>query len=184
MTSRLLQAVPGPRNVVSSKEPAGDPMIELTIRPSRVEDVPLILQLIRELAEFENLAHQVLATEDSLGEALFGSRRVAEALVGLRLNEIVAYAIFFDTFSTFLGKPGLYLEDLYVKPTHRGRGVGRALLREVASIAIDRGCGRLEWSVLDWNERALSFYRELGAEPVSGWTVHRLSGTGLIQLSR
>ncbi len=159
-------------------------MTELTIRPSRAEEVPLVLQLIRELAEFEHLSHQVVATEDSLRESLFGSRRVAEALVGLWSNEIVSYAIFFDTFSTFLGKPGVYLEDLYVKPTHRGRGIGGALLREVASIAVERGCGRLEWSVLDWNEQALSFYRELGAEPLSGWTVHRLSGRSLVQLSR
>ena len=154
-------------------------MTELTIRPPRAQDVPLILQLIRELAEFENLAHQVVATENSLRESLFGSRRVAEALVGLWSGEMVSYAIFFDTFSTFLGKPGLYLEDLYVKPTHRSRGIGGALLREVASIAVECDCGRLEWSVLDWNERALSFYRELGADPVSGWTVHRLAGRSL-----
>ena len=159
-------------------------MTELTIRPSRAEDVPLILQLIRELAEFENLSHQVVATENSLRESLFGPRRVAEAVVGLWSDEMVSYAIFFDTFSTFLGKPGLYLEDLYVKPTHRGRGIGGALLRKVASIAVERGCGRLEWCVLDWNERALSFYRELGAEPLSGWTVYRLSGRSLVQLSR
>ncbi len=146
--------------------------------------MPLILQLIRELADYESLAHEVVATENSLLESLFGSRRVAKALVGLWSDEIVSYAVFFDTFSTFLGKPGLYLEDLYVKPTHRGRGIGRALLSEVASIAVERGCGRLEWSVLDWNEPALSFCRKLGAEPVSGSNVHRMSGSALIQLSR
>ncbi len=158
-------------------------MPELEIRFATEDDVPLILAFIRELAEYERLSHEVVATEEALRDSLFGNRRFAEVLLGYRGGSPVAFALFFHTFSTFLGKPGIYLEDLYVRPEFRGAGAGRALLVHLARLAKDRGCGRLEWSVLDWNEPAIRFYRGIGASPVGGWTVYRVTGKALEDLA-
>ena len=154
-------------------------MPELEIRAATEEDVPLILSLIKELAEYERLSHEVVATEEALRDSLFGERPVAEVLIGQLGDEPVGFALFFHNFSTFLGKPGIYLEDLYVRPEFRGAGIGRALLVHLARLARERGCGRLEWSVLDWNEPAIGFYKKIGASPVSGWTVYRVTGEAL-----
>jgi GNAT superfamily N-acetyltransferase len=158
-------------------------MPELEIRAATEDDVPLILSLIKELAEYERLSHEVVATEEALGDSLFGERPVAEVLIGHLGDEPVGFALFFHNFSTFLGTPGIYLEDLYVKPGYRGMGFGRALLVRLAKLARERGCGRLEWSVLDWNEPAIGFYRGIGASPVSGWTVYRVTGEELEDLA-
>ena len=158
-------------------------MPELVIREATVEDVPLLLTLIRELAEYERLLHEVLATEDMLREALFGERRVAEAVIGYHDGGPAGFALFFHNFSTFLGRPGLYLEDLYVRPEHRGKGFGRALLAHLARLAKRRGCGRLEWCVLDWNEPAIKFYKSLGAAAMGEWTVYRVAGESLDRLA-
>jgi len=147
------------------------------------DDVPLILSFIRELAEYERLSHEVVATEEALRNALFGERRVAEVVLGYLGDDPAGFALFFHNFSTFLGKPGIYLEDLYVRPGYRSAGVGRALLVHLARLATERGCGRLEWSVLDWNEPAIGFYRGIGASPVSGWTVYRVTGEALEDLA-
>jgi GNAT superfamily N-acetyltransferase len=147
------------------------------------EDVPLILSLIRELAEYEKLSDEVVATEDGLRDSLFGERRYAEVLIAEHGGAPAGFALFFHNFSTFLGKPGLYLEDLYVKPAFRGAGIGKKLLVRLASLAIGRGCGRLEWWVLDWNEPAIGFYRSVGAEPMDDWTVYRVSGSALEDLA-
>jgi GNAT superfamily N-acetyltransferase len=154
-------------------------MPELEIRAATEEDVPLILSLIKELAEYERLSHEVVATEEALRDSLFGERPVAEVLIGHLGDEPVGFALFFHNFSTFLGKPGIYLEDLYVRPEFRGAGIGRALLVHLARLARERGCGRVEWSVLDWNEPAIGFYKKIGASPVSGWTVYRVTGEAL-----
>jgi GNAT superfamily N-acetyltransferase len=146
------------------------------------EDIPQLLALIRELAEFEKLLDQVSADEATLAEALFGPNRVAESVLAELNGEIVGFAVFFHNFSTFLGRAGLHLEDLYVRPHARGKGVGGSLIRFVAKIAVARRCGRLEWSVLDWNTRALDFYRRLGAVPMSDWTVQRVTGEALGRL--
>ena len=159
-------------------------MNDFEIRAGTEADVPVILALIRELAEYEHLTHEVVATASGLRNALFGERRVAEVLLGCLRGEVVAFAVFFHNFSTFLGKPGLYLEDLFVKPDYRGKGFGGAMLRHVARIAKRRDCGRLEWSVLDWNEPALRFYRNLGAQPMKDWIVHRLAGEALENLAQ
>jgi GNAT superfamily N-acetyltransferase len=145
-------------------------------------DVPLLLEFIGELAQFENLRDQVVADEATLTEQLFGSRRVAEAVIAELGSEAVGFAVFFHNFSTFLGRAGLYLEDLYVRPHARRRGVGRALISFVAKIAVERRCGRFEWSVLDWNTHAIDFYRSLGAVPMDEWTVHRMTGAALERL--
>jgi GNAT superfamily N-acetyltransferase len=158
-------------------------MPELEIRAATEDDVPLVLSLIKELAEYERLSHEVVATEESLRHWLFGERRVAEVLIGRHGVEPAGFALFFHNFSTFLGKPGIYLEDLYVRPEFRGAGIGRALLIHLARLARARDCGRLEWSVLDWNEPAIGFYKGIGASPVSGWTVYRLSGEALDELA-
>ena len=159
-------------------------MTDFEIRTATEADVAVILALIKDLAEYERLAHEVVATERGLRDSLFGERRVAEAILGCFRGEAVAFALFFHSFSTFLGKPGLYLEDLFVKPAYRGRGFGSTMLRHVASIAKERDCGRLEWSVLDWNAPALRFYRNLGALPLKDWIVHRLTGEALENLAR
>ena len=147
----------------------------LDIRFARQEDVPSILSFIKDLAEFEKLSHEVVATEEKLKATLFGSRPVAEVLIAEWEGRPAGFALFFHSYSTFLAKPGIYLEDLFVRNEYRSRGIGEALLRHLASIAKERSCGRLEWSVLDWNERALKFYRGLGAQPMSEWTVQRMT---------
>ena len=152
-------------------------------RSATGDDVPLILSLIEELAEYERLSHEVVATEEALRDSLFGERPLAEVLICHHGDEPAGFALFFHSFSTFLGKPGIYLEDLYVKPEYRGMGLGRALLVHLAKLASERGCGRLEWSVLDWNETAIAFYRGVGASPVSGWTVYRVAGEALEELA-
>ncbi len=141
--------------------------------------MPLILSFINELAEYERLSHEVVATEEALRAHLFGERPMAEVVIGQDGENPAGFALFFHSFSTFLGRPGIYLEDLYVRPEFRGRRIGRALLVHLARLAKERGCGRLEWSVLDWNEPAIGFYRDLGASPVGGWTVYRVSGEAL-----
>jgi len=155
----------------------------LEIRAATEDDVPLILSLVKELAEYERLAHQVVATEEVLRASLFGERPVAEVLIGHYGDEPAGFALFFHNFSTFLGKPGIYLEDLYVRPRYRGRGFGKTLLTRLAKLAKERGCGRLEWWVLDWNEPAIRFYRALGAVPMEDWTVYRLAGESLDELA-
>ena len=155
----------------------------ISVREATEEDVPLILSLIGELAEYERLSHEVVATEDGLRENLFGGRRYAEVLIGERDGSAAGFALFFHNFSTFLGKPGIYLEDLYVRPEFRGSGLGRALLARLARLAVDRGCGRLEWWVLDWNEPSIGFYEKLGAVPMDDWTVYRVDGGALAELA-
>ncbi|MCU0975764.1 MAG: GNAT family N-acetyltransferase [Steroidobacteraceae bacterium] len=150
-----------------------------TLQPVTRADVPELLALIRELARFERLEHEVVATEALLAEALFGATRNAEALIGRKGGEAVGFALWFHNFSTFVGRRGLYLEDLYIRPEHRGRGYGRAMLTHLARLALERGCGRMEWAVLDWNVRAEDFYRSLGAEPKSEWRIFRLAGPAL-----
>jgi GNAT superfamily N-acetyltransferase len=147
------------------------------------EDVPLILSFIRKLAEYERLAHAVVASEEGLTEALFGPRPAAEVILTEWEGEPAGFALFFTTFSTFVGRPGLYLEDLFVEPWLRGKGIGKALLLRLAQLAVERGYGRVEWSVLDWNEPAIGFYRSLGAVPMDEWTVYRLSGEALERLA-
>lgn len=154
------------------------------IRPATLADVPSIARLIRALAEYEKLAHAVVLEEASLREHLFGPRPFAEVLLAEAAELVIGFALFFHNYSTFLGKPGIYLEDLFVMPEHRGRGHGKALLVELAEIAIARGCGRVEWSVLNWNEPSIHFYRALGAAPMDEWTVFRLTGDALERLAR
>ena len=151
----------------------------LIIRDAVEQDVPLILSFIRELAVYEKMLDDVVATEDGLKEHLFGERRVAEVLVAEWEGAPVAFALFFHNFSTFLGRPGIYLEDLYVKPEMRGKGIGKAMLSHIANTAKKRGCGRFEWSVLDWNEPAITFYRSIGAVAMDEWEHFRLSGEAL-----
>jgi GNAT superfamily N-acetyltransferase len=153
------------------------------IRPARVEDVPVILQLIRDLAAYERAPDEVVATEELLVDVLFGQKPVAEVLLALEGKLPVGFAIYFYNFSTWLGRAGLYLEDLFVNPEKRGKGYGRALLVELAKIARDRGCGRMEWAVLDWNEPAINFYRALGAKPMHEWTVFRLTREEIAKLA-
>jgi GNAT superfamily N-acetyltransferase len=153
------------------------------IRPATEDDVPIILSLIRELAEYERLSHEVVATEGLLRESLFGERRGAEVLIACCKGAPAGFALFFHSFSTFLGRPGIYLEDLYVKPEFRGRGIGRALLTHLARLAEERGCGRLEWAVLDWNEPAIKLYKSIGAVPMDEWTVYRVTGEALETLA-
>jgi GNAT superfamily N-acetyltransferase len=156
--------------------------IRMTLRAATVADVPQILAFIRALADYERLLHEVVATEDGLRHALFGPRPYAEVVLAEHDGVPVGFALFFHTFSTFLAQPGIYLEDLFVVPEARGRGVGRALLAHLARLALERGCGRVEWAVLDWNAPAIRFYESLGARPNSEWTVYRLSGDSLTSL--
>lgn len=153
------------------------------IRPARIEDVPAVLQLIRDLATYERAPDEVTATEEQLVEVLFGARPSAEVLLAFEQATAVGFAVFFHNFSTWLGRPGLYLEDLFVKPKMRGKGYGRALLVHLAKIARERGCGRMEWAVLDWNDSAIQFYHKLGAKPMDEWTVFRLTSYGIAKLA-
>ena len=153
------------------------------IRTASKEDVPVVAELIRGLARYEKLEHEVVMTEDLLAAGLFGERAYAEVLLAVDEERPVGFALFFHNFSTFLGRPGIYLEDLFVVPEERGSGVGRALLEHLARLALDRGCGRLEWAVLDWNRDAIAFYERLGARPNSDWTVYRLTGEALSALA-
>lgn len=150
-----------------------------SIRPATSADLPLIASLIRELAEYEKLSHEVRFDEAVLGEQLFGERPYAEVLIGEADGEAVGFALFFHNFSTFEGRPGIYLEDLFVRPAARGKGLGKALLVELARLAVARGCARLEWWVLDWNEPSIGFYKSLGARPMDEWTVMRVDGEAL-----
>jgi GNAT superfamily N-acetyltransferase len=152
---------------------------EFEIRWMTEKDIPLILSFIKELAEYERLSHEVVATEDGLRESLFGEHRVAEVIIGYYRSHPAAFALFFHNFSTFLGRPGLYVEDLFVRPEFRGKGLGRTMLAYIAKLAKARNCGRLEWWVLDWNDPAIELYRSLGAVPMDEWTVYRLTGEAL-----
>src|SRR6266481_2354280 len=154
----------------------------LNIRWAKRDDVPVIRQLIRDLATYERAPNDVTATEDGLLEVLFGDKPAAEVRLAFEAEIPVGFAVFFHNFSTWLGRPGLYLEDLFVKPEYRGKGYGRALLVDLAKIARDRACGRMEWAVLDWNEPAIKFYRALGAKPMDEWTVFRLTRDGIADL--
>ena len=153
------------------------------IEPAREAHVPLLLRFIKDLAEYEKLAHEVEATEASLHASLFGPSPAAEAVIGFVGETPVGFALFFQTFSTFLARPGMYLEDIFVPPQFRGNGYGRQLLAHLAGIAVERGYGRMEWSVLDWNELALGVYRRIGARAMDEWTVHRLTGDTLRRLA-
>ncbi len=155
----------------------------LTFRYAQPKDVPLILQMIKSLADYEKMADQVVATEALLEEWLF-QRKKAEVIFGMIDGAEVGFALFFHNFSTFLGRAGLYLEDLYVKPQYRGRGFGKGMMRKLAQIAVERGCDRLEWSCLDWNQPSIDFYLSLSAQPMSDWTVYRLSGDTLKEFAQ
>lgn len=154
----------------------------ITFRNAEEKDISLILYFIRELAEYEKMLDEVVATEDLLREWIFEKKK-AEVIFAVVGGEEVGFALFFHNFSTFLGRAGIYLEDLYVKPEHRGKGCGKALLKRLAQIAVERGCGRLEWSCLDWNKPSIDFYLSLGAEPMSEWTVYRVAGDTLSKLA-
>lgn len=153
------------------------------IRFATETDIPLIVDFIKRLAEYEKLAHEVQVTEEILQANLFGDKRHAEVLLAYEGDVAVGFALFFHNFSTFLGKPGIYLEDLYVNPEHRGKGYGKQLLSTLAKLALDRGCGRFEWWVLDWNKPSIDFYQSLGAEPMDEWTTFRVTGNNLIKLA-
>lgn len=155
---------------------------DFKLRFAEQKDVSLILEFIRELAEYEKMLHEVVATEEVLNESLF-DRKIAEVIIGEWRNKPVSFALFFYNFSTFLGKPGIYLEDLYVKPEMRGQGIGRIMLSFLAKLALERKCGRLEWWCLDWNEPSIQFYKNLGAVPMEDWTVYRVSDEGLDRLA-
>lgn len=154
----------------------------LTFRYAEEKDVPLILRFIRELADYEKMLDEVVATEELLREWLFEKQK-AEVIFAVAEGEDVGFALFFHNFSTFLGRAGIYLEDLYVKPEHRGKGYGKALLKRLAQIAVERGCGRLEWWCLDWNRPSIDFYLSMGAEPMDDWTVYRIAGDTLRSLA-
>lgn len=156
--------------------------VPLDIRRATPADVPTILALIRELADFERLSHECVATEESLLQELFAEQPGAEVVIARVGAEVVGFALYFQNFSTFLARRGLYLEDLYVRPQFRGQGHGEQLLRYLARICVERGYGRLEWSVLDWNQRAIDFYKSLGARPMDEWTVFRVTGEALTKL--
>ncbi len=153
------------------------------IRAAAPADVPEIAALVRELAEYERLSSEAVLDEGALLEHLFGARPYVEALIAEDGGAVAGFALFFHNYSTFLGRPGLYLEDIFVRPAHRGRGLGKALLVELARMAVERGCGRVEWSVLDWNEPSIAFYRSLGAVAMDEWTVYRLTGEALTSLA-
>ena len=156
----------------------------LSIRPATEGDTAVILRFIEKLADYEKLSHEVVATESALRESLFGERPYAEVLLAYWGPAPVGFALFFHNYSTFLAQPGIYLEDLFVDPEHRGKGIGKALLVELARIAMERNCGRVEWAVLDWNEPSIGFYRSLGAIAKDEWTVYRLTGDALLRLAK
>ena len=158
-------------------------LTNFNIRPATVADVPIILQLIRDLAAYERAPNEVAATEEQLRQVLFGQRPAAEVVLAFEKAVPVGFAVYFHNFSTWLGRPGIYLEDLFVKPEFRGRGYGRALLEHLAGIAYDRGCGRMEWAVLNWNEPAIQFYDKLGAKPLDEWRIFRLTRDGIARLA-
>ncbi len=162
---------------------ATTPPAGLVIAPASERDVPLLLELIRSLAEYERLADQVMATEERLRASLFGERPAAEVLIARVDGTGVGFAVFFHNYSTFLGRAGLHLEDLFVRPAWRSRGIGQALLRSVARVAVERDCGRMEWSVLDWNAPAIRVYQATGAAPMDEWTVYRLTGDALVRFA-
>jgi GNAT superfamily N-acetyltransferase len=157
-------------------------MNDFKIREATVNDIPVILSFIRELAVYEKLLHEVTATEATLREWLF-DRAKAEALIGERDGIPVGYAVFFYNFSTFVGRAGIYLEDVYVTPKERGKGYGKSFLKKIAALAVERGCGRFEWTCLDWNLPSIGFYRSLGAEPMNEWTIYRVAGENLRKLA-
>lgn len=159
------------------------PVSDLVMRAATEPDVPIVLAFIRELAEDEKLANEVVATEESLRKSLFGARRAAEVIIAEWQGEPAGFAVYFESFSTFQGLPSLYLEDLFVLPDLRGRGIGRALLVQLARIAKTRNCGRFEWNVLNWNRRAIELYEKLGATPMTEWTKYRLTGAALDALA-
>jgi GNAT superfamily N-acetyltransferase len=156
---------------------------QFEIKPATIDDVPLILSFIKELAEYEKLLHEVVATEEILKETLFGEYAHAEVVIGFFDNKPISFALFFHNFSTFLGRPGIYLEDLYVKPEGRGKGIGQKMLAYLAHLTKIRKCGRLEWWVLDWNETATGFYKRIGAKPMDEWTVYRVTDKALDDLA-
>lgn len=153
------------------------------IRVASADDTKVICELIRGLAEYERLTHAVVFDEDQMCTFLFGPRPYAEVLLAEEDGQVVGFALFFHNFSTFQGRPGIYLEDIFVRPEYRGRGHGKALLSTIARLAVERGCGRVEWSVLNWNEPSIAFYRSLGAVPLDEWTTYRLSGDNLRALA-
>jgi GNAT superfamily N-acetyltransferase len=159
-------------------------MARFEIRQATEADVPVILLFIRALAEYEKLSHKVVATEESLRRTLFGNPRFAEVILGYEDGEPAGFALFFHNYSTFLGRPGIYLEDLFVDPHRRGRGYGKALLAHLARLARDRDCGRVEWAVLDWNAPSIQFYKSLGAVPLDDWIIFRLTGEALERSAR
>ncbi|MBE5779124.1 MAG: GNAT family N-acetyltransferase [Clostridiales bacterium] len=153
------------------------------IRFAEEKDIPVVLDFIRQLAEYEHMLDQVVATEALLREWLF-VRKTAEVLIAEEAEDAVGFALFFHNFSTFLGRGGIYLEDLFVRPDYRGKGFGKALLKKLAQLAVERGCGRLEWSCLDWNQPSIDFYLSMGAQPMSDWTVYRIAGQRLIEIAQ
>jgi GNAT superfamily N-acetyltransferase len=157
--------------------------MSLRVAPAAESDVALILSFVRKLAEYEKLSHLVVATEDNIREHVFGANPVAEVLLAYWDEEPAGFALYLRNFSTFLGQPGIYLEDLFVEPEHRGKGIGKALLARLAKITVERGYGRLEWAVLDWNTPSIEFYRSLGATPLDEWTAYRLTGAALDRLA-
>jgi GNAT superfamily N-acetyltransferase len=160
-----------------------EPRPEFRIVPARPADAEIMVSLVRELAEFERLLDEVRITPDDLRKHLFGTRPYCEAALVWVGEEAAGFALWFHNYSTFMGRPGLYLEDLYIRPVFRGQGYGEALLKHLAALAVERGCARLEWSVLDWNQRAIGFYKSMGAAPMDDWTVYRITGDALLALA-
>ena len=157
---------------------------DFTIRSAIVDDCTQILSFIQELADYEKLGHEVVATPETLKETLFGEKAYAEVTIGEYQGKAIGYSLFFHNFSTFTGKPGIYLEDIYVQPSMRGKGYGKLMLAYIAKLAVQRNCTRVEWSVLDWNEPSIQFYRSIGAAPMDGWTVQRLDGSELTDFAQ